>query len=252
MIRKIINFLNKAGIDPIKLLKFIYVFPKIFVNYLAVLLKKKNNKFKIRFSPVVDTDTQQIDYHYFYQDLIVSQKIYISNPINHLDIGSRVDGFISSLATFRKVDVMDIRDTELKNKNINFIKSDLMEPINENFMSKYYSISCLHALEHFGLTRYGDEFDLDGHIKGLNNITRLLKSNGELYLSLPLGKKNTICYNAHRIFTLKEVINFIKSEYVVKEVIVIDEKNNINYDINYKDFNINFDYGVGIFILNKR
>jgi hypothetical protein len=252
MIRKIINFLNTTGIDPIKFLKFIYVFPKILINYLIILLKKKNKKFQFKFFPVVDNDTQQIDYHYFYQDLIVSQKIYSSNPINHLDIGSRVDGFISSLATFRKVDVMDIRDTEIKNKNINFIKSDLMEPINENFISKYYSISCLHALEHFGLTRYGDEFDLDGHIKGLNNITTLLKSNGELYLSIPVGKKNTICYNAHRIFTLKEVINFIKLEYIVKEVIVIDEKNNINYDINYKDFNINFDYGVGIFILNKR
>ena len=146
---------------------------------------------------------------------------------------------------------MDIRDTELKNKNINFIKSDLMEPINQNFKNKYHSISCLHALEHFGLTRYGDEFDLDGHIKGLENMSKLLKSNGTLYLSLPVGKKNIICYNAHRIFTLKEVINFIKSEYVVEEVIVIDENNNINYDINNDDFNVNFDYGVGIFILKK-
>ena len=28
------------------------------------------------------------------------------------------------------------------------------------------SVSCLHAIEHFGLGRYGDPIDVFGHIKG--------------------------------------------------------------------------------------
>ena len=34
------------------------------------------------------------------------------------------------------------------------------------------SISCLHALEHFGLGRYNDPLDPNGHLKGFNNISK--------------------------------------------------------------------------------
>ena len=37
------------------------------------------------------------------------------------------------------------------------------------------SVSCLHALEHFGLGRYGDPVDPDGHLKGFRNLRRIVQ-----------------------------------------------------------------------------
>ena len=58
---------------------------------------------------------------YFYQDIYVAQQIYKNSPKRHIDIGSRVDGFVAQVAIFRKIDVMDIRPLSTKVKNINFI-----------------------------------------------------------------------------------------------------------------------------------
>ena len=52
------------------------------------------------------------------------------------------------------------------------------------------SISCLHALEHFGLGRYNDPLDPNGHLKGFNNMVKMLKRGGKLYISFPIMKEN--------------------------------------------------------------
>ena len=46
-------------------------------------------------------------------------------PKNILDIGSRIDGFVAHVSTFREIDVLDIRPLNGKIKNINFKKLDL-------------------------------------------------------------------------------------------------------------------------------
>ena len=62
---------------------------------------------------------------YFHQDLHVSSLIYQNKPINHIDVGSRIDGFVSNISVFMIVDVMDIRKLEIKKKNINFKRGDI-------------------------------------------------------------------------------------------------------------------------------
>ena len=44
--------------------------------------------------------------HYFHQDLFVSQLIFSSNPENHIDIGSRIDGFVAHVASFRNIKIL--------------------------------------------------------------------------------------------------------------------------------------------------
>ena len=71
----------------------------------------------------IDQNAGSIKDHYFLQDLHCARLIYNRNPYNHIDIGSRIDGFITHLATFRKVEVLDIRDLNDKvDKNI-YLKS---------------------------------------------------------------------------------------------------------------------------------
>ena len=55
--------------------------------------------------------------------------------------------------------------------NIKYLRADLMHPIQ---IGKTDSLSCLHAIEHFGLGRYSDPIDINGHIKGLENMISLL------------------------------------------------------------------------------
>ena len=61
------------------------------------------------------------------------------------------------------------------------------------------SLSCLHAIEHFGLGRYGDTIDARGYEHALTHLAYLLEPQGTLYLSTPLGRER-VEFNAHRVF----------------------------------------------------
>ena len=41
--------------------------------------------------------------HYFHQDLRVANLIHEHNPKRHIDIASRIDGFVAHVAAFRKI-----------------------------------------------------------------------------------------------------------------------------------------------------
>src|SRR6478672_1245176 len=47
--------------------------------------------------------------HYFHQDLLVATRVYQRKPKKHVDIGSRIDGFVAHVAVFREIEVFDIR-----------------------------------------------------------------------------------------------------------------------------------------------
>lgn len=110
--------------------------------------------------------------HYFHQDLHVARKIFQRSPKRHIDVGSRVDGFVAHVASFRDLEVFDIR--QLKSlPGITFTQCDAMHG---NLPADYAdSVSCLHALEHFGLGRYGDTVDYHGHLRGLANLVQALQ-----------------------------------------------------------------------------
>ncbi len=73
------------------------------------------------------------------------------------------------------------------------------------------SISCLHAIEHFGLGRYGDPFDPTGHIKGFNNFIHMLKPDGNLNISFPIGKQNEVHCHAHRVFRQEDIFTWAEN-----------------------------------------
>jgi hypothetical protein len=73
-----------------------------------------------------------------------------------------------------------------------------MKPI-EGLEGYCDSLSCLHALEHFGLGRYGDPIDPSGFERGLCNMASLLTKGGIFYLSVPIGI-DRVEFNANRVF----------------------------------------------------
>jgi SAM-dependent methyltransferase len=192
--------------------------------------------------------------HYFHQDLLVANRIFINKPGKHVDIGSRIDGFVAHVASFRGIEVFDIRELTAMIPNVNFRRLDIT---NRDFVLSDYcdSVSCLHALEHFGLGRYGDRVDYNGHLLGWENIYKMLKKGGKCYFSVPLGKQR-IEFNAHRVFSVEYLVNvMIGSRYKIDSFSYVNDQGNLVRNAlldegSVKDsFSLN--YGCGIFELSK-
>lgn len=136
--------------------------------------------------------------HYFHQDLMVAKLVNEHNPKRHVDVGSRVDGFVAHVASYREIEVIDVRPLEQSaHTNIVFRQGDLMNPLD---LEPTDSLSCLHAIEHFGLGRYTDPVDTEGHNRGIENLVNLIKLDGRMYLSFPIGQNDEVHFNAHRVF----------------------------------------------------
>lgn len=189
--------------------------------------------------------------HYFHQDLLVAQRIFDRKPTQHVDVGSRVDGFVAHVASFRAIEVLDIRPNLSQVSNVTFRRVDVMSlPANlENYTE---SLSCLHALEHFGLGRYGDPIDPLGHEKGLDSLYRLLKPRGVLYLSLPIGPSR-VEFNAHRVFSIPHVMRMLRGRFSVESFAYVDDGGDLHrqQDVNCAAAAHNFHcrFGCGIFEL---
>jgi hypothetical protein len=117
------------------------------------------------------------------------------------------------------------------------------------------SISSLHVIEHFGLGRYGDPIDVDGHIKGLDGIYKMLKYNGKFYFSTPIGPQR-IEFNAHRVFSIKYLMEYFSKYYNLEAFHYVDDYGELHLNVNldqtaYKT-NLNCAYGCGIFELIKK
>ena len=135
---------------------------------------------------------------YFLQDLHVARAVHQANPQRHVDIGSRIDGFVAHLASFRDVEVFDIRPVTSAIEGVVFRQADLMNPP-ESLVDYCDSLSCLHALEHFGLGRYGDPINPQGYVAGFENMVKILQPLGTFYLAVPVGQER-VELNAHRVF----------------------------------------------------
>ena len=149
-IKNIKTFFNKKN--------FKYNNFKYFSDYIK--FKKQGGEVTF-FHPMLNDSVEQAGItkgHYFHQDLLVASYIYKAKPETHIDIGSRIDGFVAHVASFRKIQIIDIRNlNEIGHENISFLKLDLTKNNNPSLLSE--SVSCLHAIEHFGLGRYGDKID---------------------------------------------------------------------------------------------
>ena len=141
---------------------------------------------------------------YFWQDLLVARKIFAAKPEKHVDVGSLVSGFVAHVASFREIEVFDFRPLNTRIPGVTFIQADLMQPV-PGKTDYCDSLSCLHALEHFGLGRYGDPIDASGFERGLANMAELLRKGGVFYLSVPIGIAR-VEFNAHRVFDPRQIV----------------------------------------------
>ncbi len=192
--------------------------------------------------------------HYFHQDLLVARRIHASNPRIHVDVGSSVEGFVAHVASFRPIEVFDIRPLSVSVPNIKFVQADLMATIPEEQVGYCDSLSCLHALEHFGLGRYGDPIDYAGHLRGLDNLGHMLQKGGSLYLSVPIGPQR-IEFNAHRVFSVVYLLDLLAADYRLDRFSFVDDHGDLHEGVDMHATGIansfGCTFGCGIFELTK-
>ena len=255
----LVRTITSFGINPLKLINSFRGIPGYVSDTFKIYqLRKDNPDFrKIIISPCLGDKYEEggdMSSLYFQQDLYVAQLFFQRSAGAHLDIGSRTDGFVAHVATFRQLDVVDIRDIKSNVHNINFRQSDMMRPAPDLY-NQYDSISSLHAIEHFGLGRYGDPINLNGHLAAFDNIFHILRQNGILYFSTPIGPQR-IEFNAHRVFSLRYLIDVVfKDRFKIVSFSFLDDDKILHKDQPLEDMkiaqNYGCNYGCGIFVLEK-
>lgn len=142
---------------------------------------------------------------YFWQDLWAAAHINKKNPKEHYDIGSSIQGFIAHLCSFREnIRLIDVRPLSAKLPGVTFVQDDASSLRHLEDQS-VESLSSLCAVEHFGLGRYGDKIDPEGCFRALNEMQRVIKQGGMLYLSVPIGWEH-LEFNAHRVFYPQTIV----------------------------------------------
>ena len=187
--------------------------------------------------------------HYFHQDLLVAKFVFERNPKKHIDVGSRIDGFVAHVASFRSIEVIDIRPLKnLSYTNIHFRQLDIT---NQPNLVSTDSLSCLHTLEHFGLGRYGDPIDPNGHVKGFNALLKMLEPNGVLYVSFPIGEANQVHFNAHRVFHPLDILQWTSEKVEILRFDYVDDAGDLHTNIDLFNTQPLVQYGCGIYTIKK-
>jgi SAM-dependent methyltransferase len=184
---------------------------------------------------------------YFHQDLWAARKVCDRRPPRHLDVGSRIDGFVAHLLTFMPVEVVDIRPLTSDVSGLRFVQEDgtTLETIPT---ASVESVSSLHAVEHFGLGRYGDPIDPDATFAAMRALARVLKPGGYLYFAVPIGRERVV-FNAHRVFAPATVISNM-DELTLESFAAIDDSGRLHDPAKPGDYT-NADYSCGLFEFRK-
>jgi hypothetical protein len=254
------SFLIFIGIDLPKLCSVIMGLPFYFRSLLLYRRQQKKRLMQFKFGklyPCVEdrfSEGGNVRGYYFHQDLLVARRIFENNPELHVDVGSRIDGFVAHVASFRPIEIFDIRQLTSKIHNVNYNQCDMMGVLPICYYNYCDSLSCLHALEHFGLGRYGDPIRYDGYSEGFLNLHKMLKRNGKLYFSVPIGPQR-VEFNAHRVFSLEYLIEWINNFYVIDAFSYVDDRGDLFENVPFSTPNIHHNYGCffgcGIFELTK-
>lgn len=169
-------------------------------------LRKDRNGFEVFTEMQYDVGAHPMSY-VDYECTFAAQQMGELNPQSVLDIGSYRHFVLGLLAHF-DVTTIDVRDRQSISRNETVITCDAKKlPLSDGSFDVVVSMC---ALEHFGLGRYGDEFDLDGDKKAIVEMTRVLKPRGHLILTTSLTRaKPSIGFNAHRIYNHEMLKNLL-------------------------------------------
>ena len=133
-----------------------------------------------------------------YQCAFAAFHLQRGKPRRTLDIGS-YRHFVLGLLAHYAVTTLDVRPRKPTVENETIVTGDAKRlPLPDDSFDLVVSLC---ALEHFGLGRYGDEFDLDADRKSFSEMIRVLRPGGSLIFTTTITRAApSIAFNAHRIY----------------------------------------------------
>lgn len=208
----------------VRKLKNLFLAPFILKDYFKFKNLSINKRFKLSYRDlypcVLDkTFATNFDRHYIYHTSWAARVVAKIKPERHTDIASSLF-FSGIVSAFVPVDFYDLRPAVITLPGWKGGKGDLTAlPFMDNSVS---SLSCMHTVEHVGLGRYGDPIDPEGDLTAMAELKRVLAVGGSLLFVVPVGKPK-IMFNAHRIYSYEQVINYF-SGLRLQEFTLIPEK----------------------------
>jgi SAM-dependent methyltransferase len=235
-----------------KIIRFTF-FPFVASDFLR-FSKVKNDRFSLSLKdvyPCVKDKTVKtgFDRHYVYHTSWAARKVAEIKPVFHTDISSSLF-FSGIVSAFVPVKFYDYRPAELSLSGLESKEGNLMNlPFADASVS---SLSCMHTVEHIGLGRYGDPIDSEGDLKAIAELKRVVAKDGSLLFVVPMGKKAKIEFNAHRIYTYDQVMEYFEG-LQLKEFAMIPEKSgDMVYGVHAVSALQKEDYACGCFWFVKK
>lgn len=207
-------------------LRYIMI-PFVFWDYIKFKKRDSEHRFNIKlndFYPQIKDKTIEtsFDTHYVYHTAWAARKVKEINPIKHVDISSSLY-FCSIVSAFIPIDFYDYRPADLKLSRLTSQHADLTKlPFSDNSIN---SLSCMHTVEHIGLGRYRDIIDTKADLQAIFELKRVLTKGGSLLFVVPVGKPK-IEFNAHRIYSYEQIINYFK-DLKLKEFSLVTDKGDL-------------------------
>jgi SAM-dependent methyltransferase len=166
-----------------------------------------------------------IDAHYFYVNGWAIRKIFAQRPNLHVDIASQTI-FVNLLSAAIPTIFIDFRPLRVNLSGLKSMAADILKlPFSSSSID---SLSCLHVAEHIGLGRYGDLLNPLGTQKAAEELSRVLRPQGNLYFAVPVGIPR-LQFNSHRIFSAQTIRDYF-SDLELLEFSGIDDFG--NYKVN--------------------
>ena len=186
------------------------------------------------------------DAHYIYHPAWAMRIIVKQNPLKHIDISSTLH-FCTMLSAVIPTEFYDYRPAALTLSNLS---SGYIDLTNLDFESdSIESISCMHTIEHIGLGRYGDPIDPKADITAIEELKRIVKRGGSLFIVVPIGSPS-IQFNAHRIYSF-DIINNMFQEFELSNFSLICDNQEFIENASV-DLANNQRYGCGCFHYVKK
>lgn len=171
--------------------------------------------------PCLDDKTQKtgFDAHYLYHTAWAVRRVLYNSPASHVDVSSFLY-FSALLSASVPVKFYDYRPADVILSNLDTAAADLKSLPFED--SSVPSLSCMHTVEHIGLGRYGDALDPNGDLKAIDELKRVLAPGGLLYFVVPVGQPR-ICFNAHRIYSYEQIVEYMTPLELVEFSLIPDD-----------------------------
>jgi SAM-dependent methyltransferase len=155
--------------------------------------------------------------------MFAASNIRRHRPQTILDVGS-YKHFVKGLFAAYDVTSLDVRARFHEVPGFKIITGDAKKlRFPDNFFD---AVVLLCAIEHFGLGRYGDDFDLDADSKAAKEFIRVIKPGGLLTFSTTIKRGiPVLAFNAHRIYTYEMIHSLCDGLTLEEELFYSRSKN---------------------------